>query len=93
MMSLAVSRRAAMRLSSHCVTAVSCAQRAFSAGTLRVGMTAQGIGADANVQFDGQLHPQFLYASRVQDSKCGASDLSLVRTTAPKVEVCLLSLA
>ena len=48
-----------MRLVSHPVTAVSCAQRAFHAGTLRVGKAAQATGAAVDVQVDGQLHPKF----------------------------------
>ena len=56
MKSLVVSRRAAMLLE---VTAVSCAQRAFSAGTLRVGRALQAIGAAVDVQLDGQLHLNF----------------------------------
>ena len=48
-----------MLLVSHPVTAVSCAQRAFPAGTLRVGKAAQVIGAAVDVHFDGQLHPNF----------------------------------
>ena len=41
------------------VRAVSCAQRAFSAETVRVGMTTHVIGTVVNVQFDGELHPTF----------------------------------
>ena len=60
MESLVVCRRVAMlRVSHPCVTGVSCAQRAFYAGTLRVAKAVQAIGAAANVQFDGQLRPQF----------------------------------
>ena len=52
-------RRSAMVLVSHPVTAVSCAQGAFSAETVRVRKAAQAIGAAVDVQFDGQLHPHF----------------------------------
>ena len=59
MKSLVVSRSVAMLLVSHPVTAVSCAQRALSAGTLPVRKAAQASGAAVDVQFDGQLHPKF----------------------------------
>ena len=73
-----------MLLVSHHMTAVSCAQRAFSAGTLRVGKAAQAIGAAVHVQFDGQLHPNF---EGIESTGVALwSDLSPVRMTAPKVE-------
>ena len=67
MKSLVVSGRAGMLLVSYPVIAVSCAQRAFSAETLRVGMAAQTIGAAADVQFDGQVHFPILKALRAQE--------------------------
>ena len=59
MKSLVVSRRAAMLLVSHRMTAESCVQRACSAETVRVGKAAHAIGAAVDVQFDGQLPPNF----------------------------------
>ena len=40
------------------ISLLSCAQRAFPAGTVRVGMAAQVIGAVVNAKFDGQVHPK-----------------------------------
>ena len=75
--SLVVSRRAAMLLISHPVTAVSCV-RAFFAGTVRVGKAAQAIGAAVDLQFDGQLHPN---CAGIESTgvEMWASDLSPVR--------------
>ena len=85
MKSLVVSRRVGMLLVSYPVTAVSCAQRAFSAGILRVGKAVQSVGDAVDVQVDGQLHPDVegLGSTGVEMwSKRSES----IRMTAPEVE-------